>query len=92
MAWWVLQDAPTSRSPIPEGCTGQYIPKDARIIRGSQKPASMYRNLAVRAQALLLSCPVNTGNHYQLTSSRLPSQSDPSHKLEHCGVSSGATH
>lgn len=35
MVWWVSQDAPTSRSPIPDGCTGQYIPKDDRITGGS---------------------------------------------------------
>lgn len=92
MALWGSQDAPTSRSPKPEGCIGQYRPKDARIIRESWKPASMYRNLAVQAQRLLLSCPLNTGKQHQLTSSGFPSQADPSRKLEHSGVSNGAVY
>lgn len=32
MSWWGSQDDQTSRSPNPEGGTGKYIPKGARIL------------------------------------------------------------
>lgn len=90
MVLWGSQEA--SKSPNPEGCTSQYPPKDARIIRESWKPVSMYRNPAMRTQKLLLGSSVNTGKLHQLTSSGFPSQADPSSRLEHSFVSSGAVY